>query len=166
MSTPAATIRVCATARPRTSSSQGGGDGPVLYRHEYSDGTTMWWVSPSSALENCYPGGSAYLTSAENTQAGAGPTTAPAYTTGANNNGGTGWVDWDASPWPLVRVRLRHRRRGGRALKGKEKIPCHHNGREQELLVCAGFVDLCVIAVLHSEAPPAAGLGAGHPFRS
>ena len=76
---------------------RGGGDGPVLYRSEGSGGYTYWNVGDSSALETCSYS-SRYLMSATNYQPGGGPPTAPAYSTGGNLNGGTGWRDLDTSP--------------------------------------------------------------------
>ena len=77
-----------------------GADGPVLYRYEYRDGRTRWWVSDSSALETCGgSGGTLHLGSADNEQPGGGPPTELAYSTGENlSSGGTGWADRDASP--------------------------------------------------------------------
>ena len=72
----------------------GDADGPVLYRVEYSGGTTMWNVGPSSALEDC--GGSSNLSSASNDQPGGGPPTATPYSRGDNGVGGTEWMDGDA----------------------------------------------------------------------
>ena len=76
---------------------QGGADGPVLYQGAYSDGSTQWRVAGSSALEDC--GRSvAYLFSAFNHQPIGARPMALAYSTGTNGQGGTGWVDLDASP--------------------------------------------------------------------
>jgi hypothetical protein len=72
-----------------------GDEGPVLFRWEESDGT-FWFVADSTALDTC-DGSSWYLLSALNDQPG--PPTAPAYSTGDNGQGGTGWIDTDASPW-------------------------------------------------------------------
>ena len=84
----------------------------MLYRYENggggttdSYGVTWWMVYDSSALERCIPwlsyGPSPYLYSAysaQTDQAGGGPPTAPFYSTGTNDDGGTGWGDFDASP--------------------------------------------------------------------
>ena len=70
---------------------KGGGDGPVLYRVEASDGRTVWAVRDSSTLEDCALG-SWYVFSADSHKAGGGPPTEPAYSTGTNYEG-TGWVD-------------------------------------------------------------------------
>ena len=67
----------------------------MLYRWELSDGRTYWRVSDNSALETCNSRN--YLFSATTDQNHRGPPTAPAYS-GANDLGGTGWVDFDASP--------------------------------------------------------------------
>ena len=75
---------------------KGDGDGPVLLRFQNSGGITYWDVADSSALDTCSPYG--YLYSAYNDQPG--PPTAPTYNTGTNDfPGGTGWIDYDASPY-------------------------------------------------------------------
>ena len=87
---------------------KGGGDGPVLYRYENSDGRTQWIVGASTyALENCgiaiahtsyY---SMYLSSPWSDQPGGAPPTAPAYSTGANGSGGTGWEEAASQRSPM-----------------------------------------------------------------
>ena len=77
---------------------KGGGDGAVLYRTEVY-GRTRWIVGDSSALETCGNTYGSYLYSAYSYQAGSGLPTAPAYSTGDNPAGGTGWMDYDASPY-------------------------------------------------------------------
>ena len=74
---------------------KGGDGGPVLYRYAWSDGDTRWKVADSSALDTC-AGSSLYLYSAKNGHAST--PIAPAYSTGENWDGGTGWIDQDASP--------------------------------------------------------------------
>jgi hypothetical protein len=73
---------------------KGDGDGPVLLRIQNSGGITYWDVADSSALDTCFYK-SLYLWSAYNDQLGGGPPSAPAYTTGANGNGGTGYSTRD-----------------------------------------------------------------------
>ena len=75
----------------------GGDDGPVLYRWMWGDGRTDWYVTDSSALEDCY--GSTQLLHSltidpNSLPGGGGPPTAPAYSIGANWFGGSGW--WDS----------------------------------------------------------------------
>ena len=69
-----------------------GGGGPVLFRGAWSPDETTWFAGGSAALDTCYPSG--YLISADNDHPG--PPTAPAYSTGTNWHGETGWVDYDA----------------------------------------------------------------------
>ena len=54
-----------------------------------------WPTAASSALDTC-SWNSLYLESADNDQPG--PSTAPAYSTGRNFRGWTGWADFGASP--------------------------------------------------------------------
>ena len=76
---------------------KGSGDGPVLSLADWGGSGTRWVVTDSSALETCNSG-SSYLFSAYNDQAGGDSPKVPAYNTGSNGAGGTGWVDIDASP--------------------------------------------------------------------
>jgi hypothetical protein len=73
----------------------GAADGLVLLRAAERGGT-HWIVTDGSALASCR--GSYYLRSGTNAQPGGGPPNVAAYGTGANYHGGTGWMDYGASP--------------------------------------------------------------------